>query len=163
VPLMFYWPAGLRGGRRIDAPVSLVDVYPTLAELVDAEPPDGAQGQSLVPLLRGEPGDPERPILLELWPPRPERQGIRRGRWKLIRSLEPARAIELFDLDADPRESVNLADRNPELAAELERQLDELLGRLPAAAPIDLPAVTDPELLEQLRNMGYVDDGGGDK
>jgi arylsulfatase A-like enzyme len=162
VPLMFYWPKGLGGGRRIDAPVSLIDIQPTLAELIGVDPPDGAQGQSLVPLLRGEPGDPERPLLFELWPPRPDMQALRRGKWKLIRSRGEATTLELFDLEQDPGETTDLADRRSNLAAELENELDALLGRLPAAPEADPSLVTDPELLEQLRNMGYVDDEDGE-
>lgn len=42
--------------RVIDAPVSLLDVLPTVLELADAQPPAGARGQSLLPWLRGEIG-----------------------------------------------------------------------------------------------------------
>jgi len=157
VPLLVYWPDGLRGGRRIDAPVSLLDVFPTLTELIGVPAPAGAQGRSLVPLLRGEPGDPERPLLFEIAPPRPDKQALRRGRWKLIRSAGAEAGIELYDLARDPGERTDLAAREPELVARLVAELDAMRARLPDASPAESSVVADPELLEQLRNMGYVE------
>ncbi len=58
IPFQISGP-GLVPGQRLDAPVSLVDVLPTLCELVGAPIPDGVQGRSLAPLLRGEPAPEE--------------------------------------------------------------------------------------------------------
>lgn len=55
VPMLVLWPGKLEGGRRIDTPVSMIDVLPTLLDLVDLPEPMVCQGRSLEPLLRGEP------------------------------------------------------------------------------------------------------------
>jgi arylsulfatase A-like enzyme len=47
-------PGGFTGGKVVDAPVSHLDVYPTLCELAGVEPPDWLQGASLMPLVHGE-------------------------------------------------------------------------------------------------------------
>jgi arylsulfatase A-like enzyme len=167
VPLLFYWPSGLAGGRRIDAPVSLLDIYPTLTELAGIAPPPGLQGRSLVPLLRGERGDPGRVLLYELKPPMPVKQAIRRERFKLVRSEEPTGpALELFDLARDPGEQDNVAASQPDVARALLRELEDALAALPAAPEIELRESLDPELIKQLENMGSVEgedlaDGGG--
>ncbi len=64
IPLLFIWPDRLEGGRVIDAPVSMIDVLPTLLELVNLPLPEVLQGQSLAPLLRGE-AQQVRPVILD--------------------------------------------------------------------------------------------------
>jgi arylsulfatase A-like enzyme len=54
VPLLVIWPGHIAGGRTIDEPVSMIDVLPTLLDLVELPRPEVCQGQSLAPLLRGE-------------------------------------------------------------------------------------------------------------
>ena len=64
VPLLFVWPGTVEGARRSDAPVSMVDVLPTLLDLVGLPQPEMRQGQSLAPLLRGQ-EMAVRPVILD--------------------------------------------------------------------------------------------------
>lgn len=64
VPLIFVWPREIQGGRRIEQPVSMIDVLPTILELTGLPMPDVLQGRSLAPLLRGEKLEP-RPVILD--------------------------------------------------------------------------------------------------
>lgn len=64
VPLLVVYAGRIQGGRRIDRPVSMIDVLPTLLELVDLPAPEVLQGQSLAPLLRGEEME-VRPVILD--------------------------------------------------------------------------------------------------
>ena len=69
VPLMFVWPGHIAGGRRIRTPVSMLDVLPTLLELVGLPQPDLKQGQSLAPLLLGQVAEAEwesRPVIVDV-------------------------------------------------------------------------------------------------
>ena len=69
VPLMFVWPGHIAGGRRIRTPVSMLDVLPTLLELVGLPEPDLKQGQSLAPLLLGQVAEAEwesRPVIVDV-------------------------------------------------------------------------------------------------
>jgi arylsulfatase A-like enzyme len=61
---MFVWPGHIAGGRRIRKPVSMLDVLPTLLDLLELPQPTIKQGQSLAPLLRGE-------VTEEAWTPQP--------------------------------------------------------------------------------------------
>jgi arylsulfatase A-like enzyme len=124
VPLFLWAPAV--APRAIDALVEQVDVAPTLLALAGVEPPASApslEGRSLVPLLEGR-TLPRRPAFAESTPAgfyaEPEIMGDVRvrsvidGPWKLIVSqgLLGVRR-QLFRLDHDPREAVDLAAREP--------------------------------------------------
>ncbi len=54
IPLVVFWPEEIEGGRRIERPVSMIDLLPTLLDLAGLPPAEVSQGRSLVPALRGE-------------------------------------------------------------------------------------------------------------
>jgi arylsulfatase A-like enzyme len=116
VPLIFHGK-GL-GPRRIDTPVMLTDLAPTLAGLVGAPPPAGATGRSLVAALHGKPLA-KRPITAELLP-QPNWKHHHKmlidedGVSKIIYRVSD-NAFELYDLGADPDEQKNLVHARPEL------------------------------------------------
>jgi len=64
VPLLFVWPQRIEGDLLFDTPVSMIDVLPTLLELIGLPPAEVAQGQSLAPLLQGEEME-VRPVILD--------------------------------------------------------------------------------------------------
>lgn len=130
VPLIVR-PAGRRASRRVDEPVSLVDLVPTLVEVATGRPPGPEQrldGRSLVALLDGGSGsEPSPPVLAEYLAEGVTAPAvmIRRGRWKYIAC--PGDPDLLFDMAADPSEVENLAER-PEMTAlvgEFRRQAGE--------------------------------------
>ncbi len=105
VPLLIAAPGLIEGRRRVRQVVSLVDVMPSILDLLGREVPGNVEGRSL---LQG----PERLALfctdysLGLL-------GLRDGRWKMIHELETGRS-RLFDLEADPDENVDLSEEYPE-------------------------------------------------
>jgi arylsulfatase A-like enzyme len=64
VPLLFIWPGHIEPGQRFDQPVSMIDVLPTLLDLVGLPQPEVLQGQSLTPLLTGKEQE-IRPVILD--------------------------------------------------------------------------------------------------
>jgi hypothetical protein len=103
VPIFIRAP-GIPPGR-IDEPISLVDLGPTILDLFGLPTPGHFLGRSLVPYLRGETGAPPRPIFAE-------KKGVRAlilGSRKVILDREKGRE-ELYDLESDPGEMKNLAD-----------------------------------------------------
>lgn len=64
IPLVFVWSKKFAGGRRIEQPVSMIDVLPTILELAGLPPAEVAQGRSLAPLLQGRALEP-RPVILD--------------------------------------------------------------------------------------------------
>jgi arylsulfatase A-like enzyme len=170
VPLLIHAP-GL-AGRTIDAPVSLIDLAPTLCELAGLAPPPEMQGSSLLPLLRGEEA-PDRPILIQDCPQTGEtHSALVLGRFKYLRWMrregppeearfEVAREA-LHDLVADPLEEQDLA-LAPEHAATLERArvaLDRVLTEMEATARRfskrrEFGEVAGADLDAELFNLGY--------
>ena len=56
----------------------------------------------------------------------PFRGGVRQGDWKLIWRTPLPSALELYNIAQDPSEKTNLADKNPEKVAELQKRIEEL-------------------------------------
>lgn len=147
-------PGGFSGGKVIDAPVSHLDVYPTLCDLAGVEHPEWLQGSSLLPLVHGEVERLREAIFAETTfhaAYQPHR-AVRTERWKYIRRFDDyphpvlancddsaskdlwvaagwgERTVpeeQLYDLVLDPGEGQNLAD-DPSCA----EPLAELRGRL---------------------------------
>ena len=72
----------------------------------------------MVPALRGEP-QPARELLYWEFHERGFSQAVRSGRWKAVRPRSADAPLELYDLDADPAESRDLAADEPEVAQRL--------------------------------------------
>jgi hypothetical protein len=107
VPLIAYGP--LFPPHKIDVPVSLVDLGPTLLDLFGVPTPATSNGQSLVPFLRGETAPLTRPLLAE---GRLRRSLTGPDGTKVIEDLR-RKFVEVYDLRADPGETRNLWDIDP--------------------------------------------------
>lgn len=135
-PFIVHWPnGGLANGTIIEAPYQLVNVMPTVLEATGTTYPSARQGVPLPPL----PGDSMidlwrggAPKLQRLWWEHVGNGAIHDGRWKLVRQY--GWPWELYEIGDDRVESMNLADRYPEVVAELveewERRCD-LYGVIP--------------------------------
>lgn len=116
--------------RAPDHVVETVDLYPTLLELAGISMPNGAQrvdGESIVPVLRGQPAGLENFAYHSF--NRPDRigQAIRTERYRLVRWTHEKTGkvdTEFYDLEADPGETRNLAGTMPEVEARLAAILD---------------------------------------
>jgi arylsulfatase A-like enzyme/Tfp pilus assembly protein PilF len=127
VPLLFSHPA-LPQGLRVKGQVRLIDILPTVLDLVSIESPEGIDGQSLVPTLRTAEAV-DRESYIETLVPRfnngwAELRGVRTTSHKYIRAPKP----ELYDLDADPRETQNLFESQPDTVDRLSHGLDAYLA-----------------------------------
>ena len=113
VPFIIRYPKLGAAGRTVDALALNIDVAPTLLEIAGAEPLEGVQGRSFVPLLRGEQAPWRESFLAEYFlekvaPRAPAWQAVRTARWKFIRYPELNGMDELYDLQSDPHEMRNL-------------------------------------------------------
>ncbi len=141
--------------RAVPDQVRIVDVMPTVLELVGAAVPSDVQGVSLLPLGRGE--ELELLGFSETWYPRyhygwSELTAVRNGQFKFIAA--PRR--ELYDTQADPGELNDLSAANPRMADALERALRDMAARTAIAAKPQAPRAIDPAAEERLRALGYV-------
>lgn len=153
IPLVVSWPGELGEGLVARDLVQQVDLVPTVLELLGWRGASPLSGRSFAPVLRGEPLTPGA-VLLESdycalnfgWSPL---RGIVEGRWKLIQA--PRR--ELYDLEADPLETRDLAAEHPELVASLEERLERERASLrhTDGAAIELPE----DLTRALGALGY--------
>jgi iduronate 2-sulfatase len=130
VPLILSVPDQETAGRRTDALVEFVDIFPTLAELCGLEVPTTCEGTSMVPLV----DDPTRPWKTAAFSqyPRGKAMGhsIRTGKWRYTEWMDRRSgkvvAQELYDHSAGPVATRNLSNQ-PELADtvnELSKMLD---------------------------------------
>lgn len=153
IPLIVAGPAV--PARVVSEQVRIVDVMPTVLDLIGAAVPADVQGQSLLPLGRGEPL--ELLAYSETFYPRyhygwSELTAVRDGRFKFIAA--PRR--ELYDIEADPGETRDLSPENPRMADALERALADLAARTATKAAPQSPRAIDAETEQRLRALGYV-------
>jgi len=106
VPLIFVGP-GLPRGRSTRAFTYLLDVFPTLCDLLALPPPPGLAGESLRPLWEGTKEQVRDSVFL---PFLQIQRAVRDERWKLV-AYPKIGHLQLFDLQTDPHETVNLIDR----------------------------------------------------
>lgn len=107
VPFLVVAPGITQSGGRCSAPVSLLDVFPTLAELCGVPLPKELEGQSLVSLLKNPQSARAEPAVMT-WGP--NAHAVRDARWRYIRHADGSE--ELYDHDTDPREWTNLATQS---------------------------------------------------
>jgi len=160
IPLFVRLP-GASQLRRVDRPVGLVDVMPTILEALGIEAPEELSGESFLPTLRGDAeGAPAGSVsaFMENW------RTYTDGRWKLVQ--RPGNRSRLYDLAADPNEENDLAEARPELVHWLRGELGLRLGATPSqiggrsARPRRTHAAESTEIDEetaaQLRALGYM-------
>lgn len=120
VPLIIGGP-GIPAGRRNQGMCYLFDVLPTLGLLCGVPAPKTSEGMDLRAILR-EPDNPARDELIFGY--RQFQRAVRDKRWKLIRYPQ-VNVTQVFDLEADPFEQNNLADK-PESAARVKDMMARL-------------------------------------
>ena len=183
VPLIVKPPAGFGNtGQRVTNPVSLVDIAPTLLDALDLPALPATTGRSLLPAIATSDSLP--PAEIHAHSLHLDARAVRYGRWKLIAPAGRERArvigqalraegaaaavlrrridlgLQLYDLEADPGESANVAAAHPEVVAGLRRRIR--LHRTATHAQRDaLGERTDvalgPDERERLRQLGYAE------
>lgn len=170
VPLIV-WNERLFGkGKRISAPVELVDVMPTILDLTGAQPSSSVrmQGKSLVPQLVGNSGALTQRVTYS-YEPDLEALSIRDARWKFTYSphglgygtARKVQSLWLFDLLQDPEELRNKADGEPVLTRDFhERALAWIALQKENLREFGPKSAKGPDLdlseKERLRALGYV-------
>lgn len=173
VPLIFRYPGAL-APRVDDDPVSLVDLGPTILAFAGRPLRDGTwvRGRSLIPRLRGEASAPDAITFSEGGYSRSQNwvhvaADRRFALHHLLGSFDGKRVAgrekaeyALFDLQSDPGETVDVADRFPDDFARLKAALDawEALEPLPLTRGNDEcedQREVEQHTLDQLETLGY--------
>jgi arylsulfatase A-like enzyme len=168
VPLVIYDPTRAYDQSEVTAQVRLIDVVPTIADILGVEVVAPIDGRSLLPLMTGEETE-GRQALATHTSKGPLRAAIRNRDFKYIAIVGrpdskkypkmtplPPRH-QLYDLNVDPDEQNNLAETNPELIQKFGSALKTIWVGLKADARFEAPEITDPALLERLQSLGYVE------
>jgi arylsulfatase A-like enzyme len=177
VPLIVRYPAMFENGKRIPAAVQTIDIYPTVMDILGIDREDirtELQGESL---FSASSPTRRRAFTVSEWMPKPSLKrydeepdfdasvfayglrSIRYQGYKLIRGTHGVH--ELFNLEKDPEEKVNLFREEPDKAKELASILEawvrgEKVSQSPAYTLLKDEGV-DPEIRNRLRDLGYVD------
>ena len=150
IPLMISGP-GITKGRKSDALVESVDIYPTLVELAGLpkpQVPQGLDGTSMVPVLKSRRSKGKEAVF-HVYPRHRPPDGailgraVRTDRYRLVEWKKPGAPsgtaeLELYDYKTDPGETKNLALEHPQIAAKLHALIKarpeakpQVSGRLP--------------------------------
>ena len=120
VPAVVVWPGQIAPGSTSDYPALTMDLYPTLLDAAGVPVTHFIEGQNFMPMLRGE---------AQPWQDRylffSRREGnmryngktieaVRQGPWKLLQN-SPFAPLELYNLEADPLETTNRIEDEPEV------------------------------------------------
>ena len=159
VPLLVICP-NLTGPRLVNDPVRVVDVFPTVVDLAGLSAVDlpHTEGGSLVTLMQGGRRSwALQALFAESLDQGPEKKAVIKGRYKLIYHTD-SRECELYDLVADPKEQMNLADQSHQpVLADLREELFAWMERMPSNAGIPLQEKDDIRVVERLRCLGYIE------
>ncbi len=143
-------------GRVVEQQVGLIDLTPTILDLLGIASDLRFQGRSVTSLIRGG-TSPERPVFGEA-SQIAGLQAVRTNDWKYVRSASGAE--QLYDLRNDPQERADVCHPETATCASFREQLASWRTTMAAAAarlalPEPAPAQVDQALRERLRQLGY--------
>ena len=127
------WPGHIKAGSIVDAPIHIVDMYPTLTELAGAPAGNGKQidGLDVWSTISGGKPSPRDEVVYDI---EPFRAALRKGDWKLVWKTTLPSRVELFNLEQDPYEKTNLADEYPDKVKEMQKEIEAMASD--AAQPL---------------------------
>ena len=145
VPLIIRYPSKVPAGVRVRGYNRHQDLVPTLLELAEIETDISFDGQSLMPMVRGEKASLECEFYITecTWM---RKHGWRTPQWKLIVALEPdfhfKPPVELYNLVEDPEENNNLAEAEPEVVSFLRTRMNAWIKKRKAETGLPNPIMT---------------------
>jgi arylsulfatase A-like enzyme len=162
VPLILRMPRPGRTGQAITRQVCLLDLAPTILDWLGRPQPPEMQGASLLPLIRGDLDyDHADHCISEMWDFKKEWfepwhcVAIRTETHKYVFDNRRPHARELYDLEADPAETTDIWEMEPDMAEPLEAVLEAHVKRVEASS--SYPLHEDQEITRRLRGLGYID------
>jgi hypothetical protein len=129
IPVIFWVPNKTKWNPRVKTYVSLLDVAPTLLDILDIPLPTIWQGKSILPMMKGVVPDAEgEDIYFTEELDKFKLHGIRNDRFHYILSLKPEFEELLFDLKSDPYEKANLVENNGDENVTLEEMRIKMMN-----------------------------------
>jgi arylsulfatase A-like enzyme len=170
IPMIIHYPPLFPAGTQIDHPVQLVDILPTILDIIGAESETEVQGRSLTP--RNWDDLTDRYTISELFHPNEEIVQKRYSHldvdqflcdWKAIRHngykyLWSSRGNHrLYNIADDPAERTNLVERESVVAKNMMDKLDQWKNSFEAYSDESNPEDLDQRTIERLKKLGYID------
>jgi arylsulfatase A-like enzyme len=139
-PFITYWPGKTPAGVTSDLLAGHVDVLQTACDVANVEASRETDGVSLLPAIVGdEQTDRHDSLYWEIYEgPHPFQQAVRMDHWKGYRTALKG-PLELYDLQADPKEKWNVAAEHADVVAKIERIMNEEHVRNPNWQPTEQP------------------------
>lgn len=155
IPFIIYAPQHVPQGLALDSKVRLIDIMPTICDILTLPIHGDVQGTTLIPFLEGKKAE-DLPSYIETYMPREyygwsELLGLIDGDWKYIKAPKP----ELYNLKTDPDEINNLYYDEAEKASDLKDKLENVLETYSSTRGASKKRLS-PEEQERLRSLGYV-------
>ncbi len=163
VPLFIVQPGIEPKRKRVQQNVSTLDILPSLREMLAISPSRQDQGRSLLPYYL-ESEQPEGRVIFSMRSRLEELGGEKKravilGKHKLILTQSKRREfLELYDLEQDPKELNNLAESQPEFAAELRERWLQFEAGASSWKGERVRIDVDEEMESSLTNLGYFDE-----
>ena len=158
VPMLIHCPDLIPEGTELKQIIANIDIAPTLLDAAGLEAPDYMDGQSFLPLLRGEKIKWRDYLLYEYYwernyPQTPTVHALRGDRFKYIHYYGLWDTDELYDLENDPDELINLIDdkRYHNLIKEMNKRLFDILEE---TGGMQIPLKRDSGIQRNLRRIG---------
>lgn len=162
VPLIAWWPGRTPPGTTVSAPVTHLDLLPTLLEVAGVPVPPDSQGRSIAGVLRDPAAPlPSRLLFAQIVQDGFELEMIRDGRYKLVRHNHGPRAgqLELYDLESDPLERENRASKLAATTAGLLKALNAfnvVVSQKASEIKPEQVQKLDRDTERALRSLGYI-------
>ena len=126
VPFFISWPKKIQGGQSFGKPVSQLDIFATLADLLgdQVKNNEAEDSYSFAQLFEGEIPPARKAMIHQSMI---GQFAIREGKWKLIMPKKANQEMELYDLENDLAEQRNVLDKHPEIAADLTSKMIKII------------------------------------
>ena len=160
-PFYARWPGTIPAGNKVEAQTSHVDLLPTFCELAEAPLPKDRQidGKSFATLLKTGRGKQHQPYVYHTWDrytPNPDKRwSVSDQRWKLVglftKTKPDPTKWQLYDLQADPGETKNIAGQHPAEVRRLRKAFTDWFSEVTAGQtyrPVPIPVGHDMRPVE---------------
>ncbi|KIX11229.1 sulfatase [Dethiosulfatarculus sandiegensis] len=127
IPLIVRHPKGLGAGKKVKALVETTEIFPTVLDAFGVKKPPKAHGESLIPLMAGEKDKIRDYAYMGYYK---QSWRISDHKWSFHLYLAKGKESELYDLEADPKQTKNVIAEHPEKARELELELRRFVSEI---------------------------------
>jgi len=155
VPLIFYAPKHLPEGETIHTRVRLIDLMPSILDMLEISAPEEIQGKSLLPIIQNPPKNHLNTYIESYFPLENfgwhPLIGLIDGDWKYIKAPQE----ELYNLDQDPQEQKNLLHERKKIHLEKKKKLEQMIEEFSSSLDNKRKSLSSQEM-QRLRSLGYI-------